>query len=122
MQNKLNKIIEWFVNGETGLSSRTVAAYCGCGVIPKDIYYPHDPADLLRILKLLDFVPELNIQNMASLSPEWEMLIKYWNPIVDTFLVEVPKSHWDTRWQASLTYNLMQKTLEMAKQTPSTEA
>lgn len=49
--NTEERIIRWFVDGETGLSSKTMASYLGFGVIPKRISYPHDVSDFDRCIR-----------------------------------------------------------------------
>lgn len=57
MQTTKDRIAYWLANGETGLSSKTIAFYLGYGIKPDIVRYPHDVSDFRRCVQLLDFVP-----------------------------------------------------------------
>lgn len=77
------KIARWFVDGEVGLSSKTMAAYLGFGIIPKRISYPHDVGDFRRCVQLLDCAPELRekIKEMRNLGNVWRALAENWQEL-----------------------------------------
>lgn len=70
----------WLANGETGLSSKTIAFYLGFGIIPKWASHPEDVGDFSRCVQLLDAVPELraDILRMKGVSKVWEALSENW--------------------------------------------
>ncbi len=47
------RIALWLANGETGLSSKTIAFYLGFGIIPKRASHPEDVDDNETIKKYL---------------------------------------------------------------------
>ncbi|HDL1739521.1 TPA: hypothetical protein PWX06_002329, partial [Mannheimia haemolytica] len=51
-----DKIAWWLANGETGVSSKTMAFYLGYGIRPKIEGYPHDVSDFRRCFLLLETV------------------------------------------------------------------
>ncbi|STY64390.1 Uncharacterised protein [Mannheimia haemolytica] len=64
-----DKIAWWLANGETGVSSKTMAFYLGYGIRPKIEGYPHDVSDFRRCFLLLETVPfcEIGLKKMAEL-------------------------------------------------------
>lgn len=45
------RIALWLANGETGLSSKTIAFYLGFGIIPKRASHPEDVGDFSRCVQ-----------------------------------------------------------------------
>lgn len=74
------KVALWLANGETGLSSETIAFYLGFGIVRKRISYPYDVSDFRRCVQLLDEVPELreNILKMKELNSTWGAFAENW--------------------------------------------
>lgn len=109
-------IAEWFANGQTGQSSKTMALWLGFGKVhDKQGWgpsHPHDPSDLKRCLKLLAMVPQLRekLPTMRELSPEWAGLIDQWQEVESTFRAEVANGT-----QAPKTYDLMRVILDAAR-------
>jgi hypothetical protein len=108
------KIIDWFVNGRVGLSSKTLAAAVS-GVVPKEVCYPHDPDDLNRCLLFLAAVPEArdHLDKVASLSEVWRALIDRFDEIEKCFLDEVG-FNWSKAKSAPKTYALMKSIIKPA--------
>ncbi|MDW0668234.1 hypothetical protein P2K05_13810, partial [Mannheimia haemolytica] len=73
----------WLANGETGVSSKTMAFYLGYGIRPKIEGYPHDVSDFRRCFLLLETVPFLRnrIEKMAELGKVWAALAKEWHTL-----------------------------------------
>ncbi|OAM33547.1 hypothetical protein A7Q01_00915 [Eikenella sp. NML96-A-049] len=75
-------LTEWFVNGETGLSSMTLALWLSEQKRPKKgVHFPYDPWDFRRCLLLLDAVPELRkkMHTLPELSKEWAAFYERWD-------------------------------------------
>lgn len=102
------KIAQWFVDGETGLSSKTMAAYLGFGVIPKRVSYPHDVSDFSRCVQLLDCAPELRkkIKEMRNLGNVWSALSEKWEELESLYAEEKGNE------KCPKTYALLKKILE----------
>lgn len=79
-----SKVLDWFVSGETGRSSETMAARLTGRTPPGHPFnHPSDGGDLGRCLKLLDAVPELRerLPDMADVSPYWAALVERWDDL-----------------------------------------
>jgi len=107
-----DKILNWFVSGKVGLSSKTMA--CEVVGLPQDknwgICHPLDPDDFNRCLLLLKDVPEVrdHFDKIAQLSDVWASIIARWDVIEKCFIDEVGFD-WSKGNKASKTYNLMQE-------------
>ncbi len=106
-ENLKNSILNWYANGEKGLSSEAMAAALS-GNTPTRIYHPGDPADLNRCIKLVAAVPESrsHLQEVAKLSPQWEKIIKHWDELEKSFIDEVGFD-WCKAKSAPKTFKLM---------------
>lgn len=84
------KAYEWLESGKTGLSSLNMCK----NLLPNlnhenlsglniDSAYPHDPADFMRCLGLLNSVPELRVdmEKIRTISPKWDNLVNCWEEI-----------------------------------------
>lgn len=82
---------EWLVSGDTGQSSITILAWMN-GARSGHIYYPLDPDDLGRCIRLINLVPEYREQlpDMAKASPEWEALVNHWDELEALYNEELP--------------------------------
>lgn len=105
--------LEWLANGETGLSSETMAFWLGFGIKKKDSGHPHDPDDFDRCLRLLKKVPSFRLQlhRMAKLSKAWRKLVARWDEIERQHIEEVGLG-WTKGRSAPLTYTLMKTVLD----------
>lgn len=109
------KVLEWFGNGDVGISSRCLAL-TALGIKPKDTGYPRDPADLNRCLMLLATVPELraHLYMLSVVSPEWAALVNRWSEIEQLFLREAGLD-WSVARSAPLTYRFMRRIIDDAR-------
>ena len=104
------KIIGWFANGSTGISSEAMA-YAAAGVENKSRFgngTPSDPSDFNRCLKLVAQVPEVKekFSVIAKLSDKWAVVIKNWDLLETSFIDEVGFD-WSKGRSAPKTYELM---------------
>lgn len=106
--------IRWLAKGEVGLSSRCMALWLAFGERSDD-FYPRDPADFDRCLRLLQSAPGLRtrLPRMAELSPEWAALVRRWDDIEASHLSEVGLG-WSKGDTAPVTYALMKEVIEGA--------
>lgn len=106
------KTIDWLANGETGISSKTMAFWLAFDVKMSDASHPLDPTDFDRCLRLLDAVPEMrpHLPRMAKVSPQWARLVKHWDEVERCHLKEVGLG-WTKARSAPETYYLMQRVL-----------
>lgn len=91
-----DKVLEWFVQGETGISSEAMArAVCG---MARDREWsawgdhPSDPDDFKRCVKFLGAVPEArqHMDKVAKLSKVWKRLVEHWDELESLFREEYP--------------------------------
>jgi hypothetical protein len=104
------KIIFWLMNGETGISSKTMVEVmtdrpCLSG-FRRD--HPCDPDDFNRCYKLLEMIPELKpmLPKMRSASKAWSNLIDNWDKLTE-MLEEQLRTHKDNGM-----YDLMQECIK----------
>jgi len=109
MTKKTNKLVvlDWFLNGEIGESSKTIAR-CACGIVEKDGAYPLDPDDFNRCLLLMNMLHDKKIvmKRLRMVSPFWSALVDRWSEIEAVFLEEVGLN-WKKARSAPCTYALM---------------
>ena len=104
--------IQWLANGERGLSSEQMFEHLsGVQALSGNWrkwapHYPSDPDDLNRCRKLLEAVPELQIQRMADCSPVWAELVGRWDELCSLMDAEAPNWRNGTG-SAPKTYALM---------------
>ncbi len=83
-----NKIIEWFITGNSGISSEAIVAQL-MGFDTKRNYddHPHDDGDFGRCYKLLVAVPEFKprISEMSKRSKHWAALVKNWDELTTLY-------------------------------------
>ena len=91
---------EWIINGETGISSRTMWSAIN-GVALKGSFYkkgglgkydvPHDPSDFNRCLKYVHDtgVTKEQLQIVKEVFPWWSPFIDNWEKIVEVFKSEL---------------------------------
>jgi len=111
----MDKILQWFINGRVGLSSKAMAT---CVMdIEGGRDHPYDPDDLNRCLLFLDAVPEArqHLDKIAKLSTQWGMLIERWDEIEKCFIDEVG-FNWCKAKSAPKTYRLMSSILSKASE------
>jgi hypothetical protein len=105
---------KWVVGTDTGTSSRAVWGFMlGVG---RSEATPSDPADLGRILRLLEIIPEWKprVPHLAQLGEEWKALVDRWDELAGTMDDEVGID-WSKGDSASRTYDLMKEIHETAR-------
>lgn len=89
---------EWIINGETGISSKTMWAAIN-GVTLKGVEYPkninfdvpYDPSDFNRCLKYVEDtgITKEQLQTVKEVFPWWAPFIDNWEKIVEIFKSEL---------------------------------
>lgn len=96
MLMELKKIGEWFVNGDTGASSKFLACIF-LGGTPDRISYPHDPSDFRRCYEFLELFPESEwdgiLNDAGKLSGEWQRIKENWTELVNLYRKEKGLKH-----------------------------
>lgn len=115
---------DWWMGDETGISSRAMARHLAplAGIkfrMPDDRpggfgCHPHDPADLLRCVKLLKAVPELVpfVPRMAEVNKYWAGLIAIWDELVALLDSEMASKAGQKTSRAPKTYARMRAVLD----------
>jgi hypothetical protein len=85
------RIINWFVTGDTGVSSEAIVAQM-MGIETGRTWgdHPHDCGDFGRCYKLLEAVPEFKprINEMAKRSNEWAALVEHWDELTELYATD----------------------------------
>jgi hypothetical protein len=86
------KILAWFITGETGMSSECLAATVA-GMNTGDrirTSSPSDGSDFGRCHMLILRVPEIRerLQLMRPISPRWNALVEHWAEVESTYVAE----------------------------------
>lgn len=84
-----DKIIKWFLSGETGISSKTIVSQMtGYEMDREYADYPKDPGDFGRCHKLLEMAHEFKprMKEMADRSPQWAALVEHWDELTELYL------------------------------------
>lgn len=101
-------ILHWLANGETGMSSETMAFWLGFGIRTNRLRHPLDAGDFGRCLGLLCAAPALRdtLTDMAVLSPHWEALVMHW--------ADIERQYHDDEQNSRFvrTYHLIEKILQ----------
>ncbi len=109
MEMEVRKILHWLANGETGISSKTMA-FCALGIKYKGQCHPLDPSDFNRCLKLVAAAPEVEnyFGEIAKISKKWAVVIENWHILKAMFEAEVGKD-WSKGGRAEATYLKMKE-------------
>lgn len=110
MSTITEKIVVWFATGETGTSSKHMAAVA-CGTVPtRNHPTPSDPSDLNRCIKLVQSVPDVRdaFPQIAQSSDRWAIVIRHWDELVALFHAEVGED-WSRGHSAPKTYKRMKE-------------
>lgn len=100
------KIINWFISGNTGLSSTCIVeVYINQTKNPNNKSHPRDSSDFNRCLELTKAVPEIKqcFELLSCVSPSWRIIVENWTLLEETLsneMKENPRS-------APKTYSLM---------------
>ena len=84
------KIAKWLIEGETGLSSKSMASVA-LGYEGKELNYPHDPSDFRRCyLFLMECIKDHKalLDKMALLSEKWASIRDNWLELLDLYTEE----------------------------------
>lgn len=112
MTTMQDKVLEWLLSSDTGMSSRTIALAGIGGKRPEPWGWdvPHDPADFGRCARLLARIPELRTPAFLRLLQEggekWPKLIARWDEVQICMSQEVGID-WSKGQSAPKTYKLM---------------
>lgn len=85
------RLITWFLSGDSGVSSETiVAVMTGNTIKGTRVGYPRDSSDLGRCLRLLGRVPEFRdrLSELSKVSPCWGGLAKHWQLLEGLYATE----------------------------------
>lgn len=102
--NTQQKLLSWFVGGDTGLSSEHMAAVAGG--LKGNGRTPCDPDDLGRCLRLVEAVPEVREQfsAIAASTKLWGIVIAHWDELDALYHEEAKGMRY---FDAPKTYNRM---------------
>lgn len=109
-EDQKDKILKWFLSGDTGLSSKALAS-CFLGHDYEDQYFaPRDPSDVGRCLRLIRIVPEIRrcVDILAKKHKIWALVAPHWDAIEKSMIDEVGID-WEKGRSAPITFNLMSK-------------
>ena len=92
----ISQLLHWFLNGETGLSSQTIARVLLDDTTEAELNYPHDGQDLRRCMLLLRTIPEtLSVLDvLEQRNVHWQELIADW-PLLTKSLAHELGPHLD---------------------------
>ena len=95
MENQEKKIMKWLVDGEVGLSSKTMASIA-LGYEDSELNWPRDPSDFRRcylfLSKCIDWRNHKGLlDKLASLSKEWRAIRDNWAELLDLYHEEREK-------------------------------
>jgi len=112
------RLISWLTSGDTGVSSKAIAAHMTGGEVDRTWGWghPHDPDDLGRCLRLLALFPEWapRIGEMAAHGAGWAGLVARWDEIAASMADEVGID-WSKGKSAPRTYKLMQAAIDAGR-------
>lgn len=106
------RVQEWFLTGEQGISSKAIIHTYLKGLPPSPLHHPLDQADLRRCMLLLEQVPEAReaFPTLAGASPKWKPLVEQWDNL--TKLLREESKEPGNRGSAPRTYARMKQLLE----------
>lgn len=109
MEINKTELIEWLLDGETGMSSKNIVRVIITG--KTDGSHPHDPADLRRCIELINRHQGLRMAffaDMPKVSSVWKELVEIW-PLLESTLRYEMKNNKDGK--APKTYDLMKEAI-----------
>ncbi len=113
------RAIEWLINGEVGVSSKTICSVM-LGTVDTsrddawcEYSHPHDPDDFMRCRLLLKRIPEWRseLHRVAEIFPSWRYLVEYWDELDALYEEEVPND----KGRAPRLYARMNELIEKAR-------
>jgi hypothetical protein len=89
LEKTIDRVMQWLLVGETGLSSTCMVANIFSHESIKKIkayettVHPLDSGDFYRCYKLLEAIPEFreHLPIMRKVSPYWEVLVDHWDEL-----------------------------------------
>ena len=118
----MEQVLDWFANGERGLSSEAMALYLTHRKMPRSAWhYPSDPDDLQRCVKLLHAVPWMRevLHELRELGPVWSAYVHHWHELEATLIEESGGDiHTEKHYAAPKTYKLMTRLQKEAMELP----
>ena len=120
MANVTERLLRWYTNGETGLSSKAIAGTVSGYLLMDSVGFnvPHDPSDLRRCVLLLRAVPEARENGLLVLAqkyPMWAELAKVWDELVAKLIEETHEDLPINGMAAPQTYRLMRHAMERGR-------
>jgi len=111
----VNQTVKWFLKGNTGLSSKAMISnilFERDEDVEKTTDHPHDPADLLRCIELLDMAEPIrrSLATMKKVSATWMNLVQNWEVLESTLKYELRTNGKDGK--APRTYELMKEIMK----------
>lgn len=96
----LREILDWFLYGDVGESSKAIVAAALNMENDNRISYPHDDDDLNRCYLLIGKIPEtkIGLEKLAKIHPNWKVIFENWDELAKLFALD-----------RSRCYRLMQK-------------
>jgi hypothetical protein len=85
------KVIEWLINGEFGISSKTIAASV-LRLNYKRADIPYDKDDFGRCYKLVKFadIPLSELKILAERHPDWKLIVENWEQLIYRYENDMP--------------------------------
>lgn len=116
-QETINRLMTWLICGNTGVSSKCLAATIMSYGESANIkcyearQHPLDSSDFNRCVKLLNQVPELreHLPIMRSVSEYWEVLVDNWEGLETLLHNEIKESKRTASNQRGSTYARMKE-------------
>ena len=120
MANVTERLLRWYTNGETGLSSKAIAGTASGYFLTDSAGFnvPHDPSDLRRCVLLLRAAPEAREKGLMVLAekyPLWAELASIWDDLVAMLIEETNEDLHSNRMGAPQTQVMMRHALERGR-------
>jgi hypothetical protein len=92
------EVLNWFVNGDTGSSSKVLAAAAAGIEVNDGVYVPRDPSDFIRCLDMLKACPSINnLESAKDMYPSLAPYVDNWNEMVEILESDTESSSKVTR-------------------------
>ena len=91
MKGFTREMLDWFMGGDTGISSETIMYFCVTGDLPKRRSCPpSDPSDFGRCHRLIEEFPQIKkeFRRIKTYSQQWGRLIDHWDELTALYLEE----------------------------------
>ena len=113
----IRQLLNWYLNGETGLSSQTIASVMLDDTTGAQQSYPHDGKDLRRCMLLLRAIPEAlsALDVLEQTNVHWQELAADW-PLLTKSMAQELGPHLDKNSDTPQTNIMIQLALMRADQ------